>query len=246
MLDHGARSDIPVIAIGASAGGLEGCRALLKDLPDNMGAAFILVLHLDPSHDSMMVDLLADYTCLRVVQAADGMILKSGHVHVIPPGVFLKVAQRKLRLSAPEDGQAVRMPFDVLLRSLATDVGKQSGCIVLSGTGTDGTKGTAEIHHAGGLVIAQDPDEASYPGMPQSAISAGFVAETLPIAQIGAALQQFLDDATADTPVTSKKPRTPATCLFRMSGLWRIAMTTSCPICANMLRRISRYISAAR
>ncbi|PZX45915.1 two-component system CheB/CheR fusion protein [Roseinatronobacter thiooxidans] len=210
MSDNSRSTGVPVIAIGASAGGLEACRALLKDLPKGMTAAFILVLHLDPSHDSMMVNLLADHTSLKVVQAKDGMALRPGHLHVIPPGVFLTVAQNCLHLSTPEDGQAVRMPFDVLLRSLAQDAGARAGCIVLSGTGTDGTKGSAEIHAAGGLVIAQDPDEASYSGMPQSAVSAGHVAHALPIGQMGAAVQDFLDDtATGAHPVPDKAATQP-------------------------------------
>ena len=210
MSDNSRSTGMPIIAIGASAGGLEACRALLKDLPEGMTAAFILVLHLDPSHDSMMVNLLANHTRLKVVQAKDGMALQPGHLHVIPPGVFLTVAQNCLHLSTPEDGQAVRMPFDVLLRSLAQDAGARAGCIVLSGTGTDGTKGSAEIHAAGGLVIAQDPDEASYSGMPQSAVSAGYVAHTLPIGQMGAAVQDFLDDtATGAHPAPEKAATQP-------------------------------------
>ena len=202
MSDHPAQPDLPVIAIGASAGGLEASRALLKGLNDDLNAAFILILHLDPSHDSMMVNLLADHTKLKVVQAVDGMALKQGHLHVIPPGVFLTVADRKMQLSVPDEGKSVRMPFDVLLQSLARDVAHLSGCIILTGTGTDGSKGGAAIHDAGGLVIAQDPDEASYPGMPQSAISSGFVDQALPIEQMAKAVQKFLDTATAQGVTT--------------------------------------------
>lgn len=181
---------IPIVAIGASAGGLEACRALLAGLPAETPAAFVLILHLDPSHDSMMVDLLARATGLTVVQAADGMALRSGHVHVIPPGAFLTVARNQLRLTVPEGGKGVRMPFDVLLRSLARDAGTRSACIVLSGTGTDGSLGLAAIHAAGGLVIAQDPHEAGYPGMPESAIASGLVHRILTTDKMPSALAE--------------------------------------------------------
>lgn len=167
-------------------------RALLGDMPADLHAAFILILHLDPSHDSMMVDLLARHTALTVVQAADGIPLKAGHVYVIPPGAFLTVAQQVMHLSAPDGGKSVRLPFDMLLRSLAKDAAKQAGCIVLSGTGSDGRVGIAGIHAAGGLVLAQDPKDAGYPGMPESAIATGFVDQILPTSQMVAALDAFI------------------------------------------------------
>ncbi|MDP2738667.1 MAG: chemotaxis protein CheB, partial [Pseudorhodobacter sp.] len=207
MSEHKARTGLPVIAIGASAGGLEACRALLKDMPRDVPAAFILILHLDPTHDSMMVDLLNGHTGLKVVQASDGMALRPGYLHVIPPGVFLTVAQHVIHLSEPDGGKAVRLPFDVLLRSLAKDSAASSACIVLSGTGTDGSLGIAEIHAAGGLVIAQDPREASYSGMPESAIGTGFVAQVLRTDQVVAALEKFLGVIAADSVPAPDKPK---------------------------------------
>ncbi|MGM0585105.1 MAG: chemotaxis protein CheB [Pseudomonadota bacterium] len=201
------RDDLRVIAIGASAGGLEACRALLKNMPGDMPAAFILILHLDPTHDSMMVDLLAGHTGLEVVQASDGMALRPGCLYVIPPGVFLTVAQRVLHLSEPDGGKAVRLPFDVLLRSLARDAGASSACIVLSGTGMDGSSGIAEIHAAGGLVVAQDPEEAGYPGMPESAIGTGFVEQVLGAGDMVPALERFLGAAPTALAPTSDGPK---------------------------------------
>lgn len=203
MLDKSSRSILPVVAIGASAGGLEATRALVNGLPADMNAAFILIMHLDPSHESMVVDLLSRQTPLKVSLATEGTRLKPGVLHVIPPGVFMTVAERRIHLSQPETGQSVRLPYDLLLQSLAKDVGALSVAIVLSGTGTDATKGIADIHAAGGLVIAQHPTEASYPGMPQSAIKTGFVDQTLRTDQMSVALAGFLEQrsrhpATAD------------------------------------------------
>lgn len=203
MSDDATRDDLPVIAIGASAGGLEACRALFKDLPGQTQAALILILHLDPTHDSLMVDLLAAHTDLKVVQASDGMALRPGCLYVIPPGVFLTVTRRVLHLSEPRGGKAVRFPFDVLLKSLAEDAAALSAGVVLSGTGTDGSRGIVDIDAAGGLVIAQDPEEAGYPGMPESAIGTGVVAKILPTAQMVAALAAFIADMPKEA---AKKP----------------------------------------
>lgn len=195
------KNQLPIIAVGASAGGLGACRALLKDMPYDLPAAVILILHLDPTHQSMMVDLLVDHTALTVVQASDGLAVQQGHLYVIPPGVFLSVEVGVLHLTEPAGGKSVRLPFDVLLRSVAQDsAAAASACIVLSGTGTDGTAGLAEIHAAGGLVIAQDPKDAEYPGMPESAINTGFVDHILPIEQIVQAVEGFLEAA----PVTKR------------------------------------------
>ncbi|MCC5973013.1 MAG: response regulator [Rubellimicrobium sp.] len=199
MQDRVARTSLPVIGIGASAGGLDACRALLRDMPATIPAALVLILHLDPTHDSMMVDLLAGHTRLRIVQAVDGMTLEPGVLHVIPPGMFLTVAQRVLHLSEPDEGRAVRLPFDAFLRSLAKDGPAPGGCIILSGTGTDGSLGLRDIDAAGGLVIAQDPSEAGHGGMPESAIATGLVSQILPAAGMVPALEAFLGHAGADT-----------------------------------------------
>jgi two-component system CheB/CheR fusion protein len=177
------------VAIGASAGGLDACRKLLGALPADNGMAFILVQHLDPSHDSMMVDLLAGNTAMPVVQATDGMAIERDRVFVIPPGVYLSVDERgALRLSRPQARHGMRLPFDFLLSSLARECGARTVCVVLSGTGADGAVGLKAVKAKGGLVIAQDIGEADYDGMPQSAIATGDVDLVLPAAKIAEAL----------------------------------------------------------
>ena len=181
-----------VVAIGASAGGLEACAKLLEALPAPTGMAFILVQHLDPTHSSLLVDLLAERTALAVMQAADGMQVEREHLYVIPPGSYLSVGAGVLRLSPPKtrDGapHGARLPFDALLHSMAGEYGPRAACVVLSGTGGDGSAGLRAIHAAGGLVIAQDPAEAGFDGMPRSAIATGLVDAIVPLAGITAAL----------------------------------------------------------
>lgn len=209
MSKRGQHDVLPIIAIGASAGGLEACRALLKEMPGAFPAAFILIMHLDPSHDSMMADLLASHTRLKVAQATDHMTLEPGMVHVIPPGAFLVVKQRVIHLSDPDGGKGVRMPFDTLLRSLAKEA-LPMACVVLSGTGTDGSLGLIDVHTAGGLVIAQDPKEAGYSGMPGAAIATGLVAQILSTGRMVAALQEYVSNAPLPSAQATDEPRPPA------------------------------------
>ncbi|WP_454859082.1 chemotaxis protein CheB [Rhizobium binxianense] len=193
---HGPSQDrpsaFPVVGMGASAGGLQACTKFLDGLPPSSGMAFILVQHLDPTHESMMVELLAHHTAMPVVQATDGMHLEPDHLYVIPPGTYLSVASGgTLHVSPPEAPHGARMPFDFLLRSLAEKFGERAICVVLSGTGTDGSLGLKAVKEMGGLIIAQDPTEAAYDGMPRSAMLTGAVDLVLPLTGIPDALVSF-------------------------------------------------------
>lgn len=193
--DAASRTDpmgpsFPIVAVGASSGGLEACRKLFALWPSGADTAFVLVLHLDPHHPSMVVDLLAAETGLAVVQAAEGMAVVPGRVFVIPPGAYLAVRDGVLRLSPPQPRHGVRLPFDFLLASLAADAGPRAACVVLSGAGGDGSAGLRAISAAGGLVIAQDPTEATWSGMPESAIATGLVDHVLTIAEMPAAIAE--------------------------------------------------------
>ena len=160
-------------------------------MPAGNGMAFVLVQHLDPTHESMMVDLMADRTFMTVQQAVDGLLIEREHVYVIPPGRYLSVDSGTLRLSLPEERHGARLPFDFLLRSFAEEFEARAICVILSGTGSDGSLGLMAVKEKGGLVIAQDPDEASYDGMPKSAIMTGAVDLVLPAAEIPDALVKY-------------------------------------------------------
>jgi two-component system, chemotaxis family, CheB/CheR fusion protein len=183
--------DFAIVGIGASAGGLEACRKLVDALPADSGMAFIMVQHLDPTHESMMVDLLAGHTSMTVRQAGDGMPIEREHLYVIPPGTYLAVCNGALRLSQPQVRHGARLPFDFLLHSLAQECGARAICVILSGTGADGSLGLKAVKESCGLVIAQDPDEAGYDGMPRSAIMTGAVDLVLPVAKIPDALVKY-------------------------------------------------------
>ena len=151
--------------------------------------ACILVQHLDPNHDSLLVELLASQTKLTVLEAQDGTAVEAAHVYVIPPGCSLAVDGGKLVLSDPIEAHGARLPFNFLLHSLATGRHAfQCMAVILSGTGSDGTQGALALRAAGGFVIAQDPAEAGFDGMPRAAIDEDAVDLVLPIAAIPAAL----------------------------------------------------------
>jgi len=192
----GRVADFPVVGIGASAGGLEACKALLDALPARTGMAFVLVQHLDPTHKSLMVELLAEHTAMPVLQAAEGMLVEPDHLYVIPPGSYLSAAGGALHLSPSQvrDGapRGARLPFDVLLHSMSVEYGRRAVCVVLSGTGADGSLGLAAVKAAGGLAIVQDPEEAGYDGMPRSAIGTGVVDAVAKAAAIPSALAAAL------------------------------------------------------
>ena len=163
----------------------------MDELPAEIGMAFILVQHLDPTHESMMVDLLAGHTSMPVRQAADKMHVEREHLYLIPPGTYLSVANGALHVSQPPVRHGARLPFDFLLNSLAEEYGARAICVILSGTGADGSLGLKAVKERGGLVIAQDPDEAGYDGMPRSAIMTGAVDLVLPVAEIPGALIEY-------------------------------------------------------
>ena len=197
-------SAFSIVAIGASAGGLDACRIVLDALPPDAGLAFILVQHLDPTHESMLVELLAGHTSMKVCQAADGMKIEREHLYVIPPGAYLSVKAGALRLSQPQERHGARLPFDFLLHSLAEEFSARAICVVLSGTGADGSSGLKAVKEKGGLVIAQDPEEAGYDGMPRSAILTGAVDLVLPAAKIPEAILKY--DARAARHAPAQEP----------------------------------------
>ena len=178
------RPDFPVVGLGASAGGLEACRKLFDALPADIGMAFILIQHLDPTHASMLVDLLASHTTTKVQQAADGMPIERGNVYIIPPGTYLSIHEGAIQLSEPSERHGARLPFDFFLRSLAAECGPRAVCVILSGTGSDGSLGLKAIKEKGGLVIVQSPDDAGFDGMPRSAIGTGLADFVVPVARI--------------------------------------------------------------
>jgi len=172
---HTGNNSFPVVGIGASAGGLEAFRHLLEHLSVNTGMAFVLVSHLDPTHKSILTELLARSTKLPVTEVSDGMRVEPNHVYVLPPNASMMIAEGVLRLQPREEGRAGRHPIDYFLRTLAEDQNHRAIGVILSGTDSDGTLGLEAIKAEGGITFAQDSKSAKYDGMPRSATASGNV-----------------------------------------------------------------------
>ena len=163
-----------VIGIGASAGGLEALEQFFSSLPDDSGAAFVVVQHLSPDFESMMDELLSRHTSMPILRAAEGMALEPNTVYMIPPGKELSVHQCLFKVIDRPSGR-LTFPIDVFFKSLAEDFGPRAVAIVLSGTGTDGSRGIQDIRNHGGLVLVQDEVSAKFSGMPVCAAASGQV-----------------------------------------------------------------------
>src|SRR5438034_4484056 len=177
-------SPIPIVAIGASSGGLDAFIQLLRALPADTGLAFVLIQHLDPTHPSMLVDILSRATGMPVDEAGNHMRVEANHVYVIPPGVTMSMAEGMVQLSPRTEPRGHHRPIDHFLRSLAEDQGHRAIGVILSGSATDGTLGLEAIKAEGGITFAQD-DTAQHTSMPRSASAAGCVDFVLPPDQIG-------------------------------------------------------------
>jgi two-component system CheB/CheR fusion protein len=191
------RERFPVIGLGASAGGLEAFEQFFRAMPADSGMGFVVVQHLDPSHASILSEILQRSTGMPVVEAEDEMVVAPNRVHVIPPNRDMAIFHGMLRLSVPTEPRGQRMPIDAFLRSLAEDQGEDAVGIVLSGTGTDGTLGLRAIFGAGGLCLVQEPASAKFNGMPESAIKAGYATRVLTPEQ----MPQALRDGTRPLPI---------------------------------------------
>jgi PAS domain S-box-containing protein len=182
-------SDKPtVVGIGASAGGLNALKRLFESIPPDNGLVFVVVVHLSPEHKSHLADLLQPSVRFPVRQVTETMPLERNNVYVIPPNANLSAIDTHLRLSKLEELRRERAPIDHFFRTLASTHDGHSIGVILTGTGSDGTLGLKEIKAKGGLILVQDPNEAEFDGMPQSAIATGLVDRVLSVADIPDAL----------------------------------------------------------
>ena len=169
----GTTGAIAVVGLGGSAGALASLQAFFEAMPPESGAAFIVIVHHPPTHETLLPTLLARHTRMAVVEACDGASIVADHIYVLPGGKSLSVLDGTLTVQDVTLCQGLRMPIDHFFCTLAADEGRRSIGIILSGSGTDGTQGLAELRAAGGATVVQDPRTAEFPDMPASAIAAG-------------------------------------------------------------------------
>lgn len=165
---------MPVVGVGASAGGLDALIGLFQACPVDVGVAFVVIQHLSPDHDSALVTLLRRQTQLPVLEAEEGVCVQPNRIYVIPRSYNMRIEEGALSLEPRSEMNRGAESVDVFFRSLAKDRGADSVGIILSGTGGDGVLGVRAIKEAGGLVIAQEPNEAGFSAMPSNAIASGY------------------------------------------------------------------------
>ncbi|MHA6281034.1 chemotaxis protein CheB [Salinimicrobium sp. CAU 1759] len=189
-------STIPVesriVAIGASAGGLEALKAFFENVPQETKSAYIIIQHLSPDYKSMMGELLARSTGLPIKEVQEGMQVLEGHIYLIPPVNNLVIRNNLLHLLEKPKNPTLNLPIDMFFESLAREHREKAIGIILSGTGSDGTRGARAIKENDGMIMVQEPGEAQFDGMPKSAINTGLVDYVLPVKEMGVELDNFL------------------------------------------------------
>ena len=183
---------VPIVGLGGSAGSIAALQKFFQIMPPDSGMVFVVVLHLSPTHESALPELLSRETDMPVQAAEDGLRVKPNHVYVIPPGKEIATVDGHLKLYPLEIERGKRVVVDLFFRSLADTQGPHSAAIMLSGADGDGALGIKRIKERGGLTIAQDPDEADQAGMPRSAIDTGMIDWVLPVEQMPHRLLSYM------------------------------------------------------
>jgi two-component system CheB/CheR fusion protein len=180
---------LPVIGIGASAGGIDALKSFVPMIAADSGLVFVVVQHLSPDYESVLHKILARDSKIPVIEIGGPTPIEANHIYVIPPDASLRIADGQLNISPPAEQRGLRTPIDTFLLSLAEARGQNAACVILSGTGSDGTVGLRAIKEQGGLTIAQEG--AEYDGMMRSAVSTGLVDFVMPVEEIPAKIADY-------------------------------------------------------
>ena len=188
-------SNFPVVALGASAGGLEAFTQFLSGLTPKSGMAFIIIQHLDPSHPSSLAELLGRVSPIPIVEATEGVTIKPDHAYIIPPGKSLSIHNRILSIAGSQEHPGITHSINHFFISLAEDIKERAVGIILSGTGNDGMEGARALKTHDGLIIVQEPESAKYDGMPKSAIETGVADYILTPEAMPGVLKEYLNQS---------------------------------------------------
>jgi two-component system, chemotaxis family, CheB/CheR fusion protein len=243
-----SRSPSHVVGIGASAGGLEAIEQFFDSVAKDTAMAFVIVQHLSPDFKSMMDELLARHTSLPIHLVENGMAVQAGHVYLIPPKMEMIISGGRLLLSEQDRDQERTLPIDVFFRSLAQDCGDRAVAVVLSGGGSDGSRGIVDVHRAGGFVIVQDVATAQFDGMPRTAIDSGVADAIAPPSDMPRVLKEHeagRASRTAGAPVDGPADDSGVSAVYRMlQEEFGIDFTHYKP--STVTRRIERRLALAR
>ncbi|WKN43863.1 chemotaxis protein CheB [Tunicatimonas pelagia] len=187
------QNDFFIVGIGASAGGLQALQAFFSELPDQNPAAFIVIQHLSPDFESMMDELLAKYTKMSIVKVTKSVIVKPNHVYVMSPKQNLELVNGSLKPKAPNAYEKPNLPIDLFFNSLGKEWKSNAVGIIMTGTGTDGSRGIKTIKEQGGIVMAQHPDSAKFDGMPNAAVHTGLTDFILDLPELAKETQRVIN-----------------------------------------------------
>jgi len=237
-----------VVGIGASAGGLDAIEQFFDNVAKDTAMAFVIVQHLSPDFKSMMDELLARHTSLPIHLVENGMAVEAGHVYLIPPKTEMIISGGQLLLSEQDREQERTLPIDVFFRSLAQDCGDRAVAVVLSGGGSDGSRGVLDVHRAGGFVIVQDVASAQFDGMPKTAIDSGAADAVAAPAEMPRILERHETGRArprSNDPVAAPPDETGVGAVYRMlQEEFGIDFTHYKP--STVTRRIERRLALAR
>ncbi|HEY3667217.1 MAG TPA: chemotaxis protein CheB, partial [Polyangiaceae bacterium] len=233
-----------VVGIGASAGGLEALEHFFDNVPRETGMAFVVVQHLSPDFKSLMDEILARRTSLPISLVEDAMVVEPDHIYLIPPKKEMIISGGRLLLSERDREQELTLPIDVFFRSLAQDCGARAVAVVLSGGGSDGSRGIRAVHEAGGLVVVQDVDSAQFDGMPKTAREAGVADYVLPPQDMPAVLLEHASRAGRPPDKTSDSGHGMSAVYRMLESEYGIDFTHYKP--STITRRIERRLQLAR
>ncbi|WP_182866077.1 PAS domain S-box protein [Stieleria mannarensis] len=203
--DHTERS-VPIVGLGASAGGLTALETLFEQLPIDTGAAFVVVQHLSPDYQSHMVELLGRRTKMPTVQLTDAVDPQGDTVYLLPPGKHVVLCDGQFQLRERGGDGELNLPIDKFFQSLADQNDRRVAVVILSGTGSDGSEGIVDVHRVGGLVLSQDEDSAQFNSMPLNAIKTSAVHVVAPVVELAESLVAFLAGSSIDDVVAHCSP----------------------------------------
>ena len=226
-------SPVYVVGIGASAGGLEPLEMLFDNLPVDTGMAFIVVQHLSPDFKSLMNEIMSRHTEMDIFRVTDKIKVRRNAIYLIPPGKEMIVSEGLLLLTDKDPNETLTMPIDRFFRSLANDCGTRGVAIVLSGSGSDGSRGVRDVHNAGGLVITQDVT-AAFESMPISAQETGIVDIVASIPEIANVLLRLsrhpMQRESKDSKQTPSSPKTESNvCCVKSATTMVLTLPTTNP-----------------
>ena len=199
------QSDFLVVGLGGSAGSIPSFREFFRNVPSDSGMAYVVILHLSPQHESHLAEVLQGSASIPVTQVEEGVTVEPNHVYVIPPNKSLALADGKLQVSDMTGYEQRRAPVDIFFRTLADTHDARGVCVILSGTGADGSMGLRRIKEYNGLVLVQDPGEAEFDEMPRSSIATGLVDYVLPVAEMPRKIAAYREQLRSGLLVASEQ-----------------------------------------